>query len=231
MNLRPHLASITLLCQLSAAIAGPLPVAPVRDDLPEADLRIGIPLLDRSSVLRDRERDAADMELVKQRLRTLYLQEAAPNMERVTEWLATLQADGSWPEFDYQTLHRQFFPPFEHLRRVGGMALAYLHDTPLRGEPRLFDAVVRAIGFWLDANPQTQHLWFVEIGVPLFLVKPLVLLEHQLDPALIQRAMPQLTRAVMADEYVYNGAPATGANLTWIARAAMEAALLVGDVP
>jgi chondroitin AC lyase len=231
MKLQNCFSAFLTLSLAAPALATDASLSLARPVAPAVDLRTRIALIERDAVTLNPAGDAADQRTVKQRLRQLYLVEQAPAATEVAAWLAALQPDGSWAEYDYATFHTQFFPPFAHLRRVGGMALAYLQDTPLRGDPQLLDAVARAIRFWVGANPQTHHLWFVEIGVPIFLAKPLVLLEEELDPALVQRAIPLLTRAVTGDDYVYNGAPATGANLTWIARAALEAALLVGDIP
>jgi chondroitin AC lyase len=226
----PLLLLLMTIPPAAVAAAHVLQSEPVRQSR-AADTRDRIELLDLDSVVLIPGSDATDARLIKERLRKLYLSADPPPPQQVDEWLAALRPDGSWEEFDYRTFHTRFFPPFEHLRRVTGMALAYLKGEKRRGDPALLDAVARAIAFWVEAKPQTRHLWFIEIGVPLQLVRPLVLLEGELDPALIRAAFPLLTHAVADDDYTYHNAPATGANLTWIARSAMEAALLVGDIP
>jgi len=219
----------TLACPDLQALK--VPVSPVRQNLPAPDLRTRIDLLDPQTVVPDPVRDAADATRIKARLGQLYLQGAAPAPGDTRAWVNSQVADGSWTEFDYDTFYPQFFPPFEHLKRVSGLALAYLKEDPFKGDPAIREAITRGIDFWITKAPQTRHVWFLEIGVPLELVKPLILLEAELPQELIKRAFPMLTCALHDSDYIYNGAPATGANLTWIARSAMEAALLTNDIP
>jgi chondroitin AC lyase len=206
-------------------------IAPLAASTPPAALppddRPVIATLDRATFVADPAGDAADLEVIRQRLRAAYLAERMPSAAAVAEMLSGLQPDGSFGDLDYVTVAPRGFPVAAHLRRLAQLALAYAKHP--ENHPEIPQKVAAGLTHWIKANPDTHHLWWVEIGAPLQLNRILILLQDQLEPDLVAACMPQLRRAYRHDAYFYSRSPATGANLTWVARIVLESAVLSGD--
>ncbi len=166
---------------------------------------------------------------IKQRLCDLYLRQV-PDQKNIEGLMLQMQADGSFPDLDYAIKARIFLPSMPHIVRLREMAIAYrTPDSPFHGDPSLRDKISQGLVFWFQADPQTDHHWFLQIGVPIELAQILVLFEADLTPGQMVKGLAMLKRGYRDGTYIYGSGPATGQNLVWVARVQVEAGCLEGN--
>lgn len=206
----------------------PLPTYPI-------DNQHSYPLLRPTEFTPDATRDIADIRLIKQRLYAHYLNTATRNRPTGTaelaadlsQYITALTPQGSFPDLDYTTRAKMFFPPFPHLQRLSAMSAAYrTPGHPLFNSRELKSAILRGLDFWCRTNPQTDHHWFIEIGAPMQLLPVLFLMEAELAPGQLQAALPLVRASFRDGVFRYGPNEATGANMMWVARMNLEASLL-----
>ncbi|EOR95502.1 hypothetical protein ADIARSV_1321 [Arcticibacter svalbardensis MN12-7] len=107
------------------------------------------------------------------------------------------------------------------------MCIAYRSkNSALFDNSNLKDNIHTALNFWYDKDPETDHHWFNEIGVPRELTKILILMENELSPAELKKGIRILKKANIKGVLQYGKTKATGQNMIWIARIQMEAGCL-----
>lgn len=226
-----------LFAAIAATTVAEVPLALAGPPLPAhlVDNQLSYPLLTPTEFTSNASRDIADIRLIKQRLYTHYLNTANRNRPTGTaelaadlsEYITALTPQGSFPDLDYTTRAKIFFPPFPHLQRLAAMAAAYrTADHPLFNSPELKSAILRGLDFWCRANPQTDHHWFIEIGAPMQLLPVLFLMESELPAGQLHAALPLVRASYRDGAFRYGPNEATGANMMWVARMNLEASVL-----
>lgn len=151
--------------------------------------------------------------------------------ERVPGWMATLNADGAWPDIDYSGRAGGFWQPLTHLARLKAMALAY--TTPgssLKGDAALAEAVQKALGNWLRNDYWSSAWWYREIGVPAELSKIMLLMDAGLTREERSAGIRIVGRAVMDSPPHWGRGVLTGQNRVWVAANALAKGLLASDL-
>src|SRR5687767_4111909 len=110
-----------------------------------------------------------DYTLVMDRVRAELLA-AAGNINtlntNVTNTLATLEADGSWPDINY-AYSSTTYTADTHINRVKSFALAYTHASSTHYQSAtLFDAITRSLQYWDTADPQSWNWYHNQISNP-----------------------------------------------------------------
>ena len=172
-----------------------------------------------------------DMAAVKAQLTELYLR-APVNEGDTRSAQASMQVDGSYPWLNYESESKLGLPSFNHLTMVRELAVAYRNPKSAGfNNPDVREKITRGIDHWIAKNPETNHNWFMVIGVPRELDKILVLFDKELTAEERTQLVGMVRRGYRAadDAYLFEHKPATGENLIWIARAQFEAACVEGN--
>jgi chondroitin AC lyase len=156
-----------------------------------------------------------DADLLKQRLKAWQQPKGADATRHALEdgkrVAATLAADGSWADIDYQ----QQYHATQHLSRLRAMAVAYCSgDASTKGSPELKAKLMSALDYWLQHDFKGSGWWSNMIGVPKSLGVTLLMLEPELTPQQVARGVKILDRATLENAHPVIR---TGANLTWLA--------------
>jgi chondroitin AC lyase len=153
-----------------------------------------------------------DLETVRQRLAEELLSPAASRRfseKEVGSILATIEADGRWPDVDYTDKSRSNWKPGTHIWRVFRLAQVYrTKGHPLFGKPEVRDKAMLALKWWLANDPQCPNWWWNDIGTPEGLGRALILLGNDFPADLMPAASKILKRAERQDM--------TGQNTLWV---------------
>lgn len=159
-------------------------------------------------------RHRADIDVLKQRFTSIFLpnyQERipAPSAQAV-KLVATLSADGSWPDVNYDDKSLTGWSPTLHLDRLWSLTTEYVRLKPA-GPARaaLKDAIDRGLAFWFRRDPQSHNWWYNRIGAQQRFSKIGLLLDDELTPEQRAGIVKILRRSTTVG--------ATGENLVWTA--------------
>lgn len=149
------------------------------------------------------------------------------NKEPAAALLKSLQKNGSWLEYNYDEHPKLGLKAIGHLQKLVSMCIAYRSkDSVLFHDKNLKDNIHTALNFWYNKDPETDHHWFNEIGVPRELTRILILMEHELSTDELTKGIKILKKANVKGVLQYGATKATGQNMIWIARIQMEAGCL-----
>lgn len=158
------------------------------------------------------------LQLLARRLReTILLESARPEPARTAAVVATLAANGRWPDVDYDNeLIANDWSPTIHLDRMRELAVAYAH-----GDSALAEPLLHALDGWLDANPISRNWWHNQIGAPMGLGNTLLLVEPLLSGDQRRLGAQRLGNQQWEDK--------TAQNLIWVAEVALRYAVIADD--
>ncbi len=139
--------------------------------------------------------------------------------DRVRDYIARQEGDGSWPDIDYDDTSRTHWTPSNHLRRLQTLARA-CRGGVLEGSVEVRDAFLSGLRFWVKRDPQSDNWWSNVIGSPRSLGGALLLMGKDVPPNLIAATEPLIRRS---------GFTRTGANLVWEASNLLTWACVTGD--
>ncbi|WP_052132376.1 polysaccharide lyase family 8 super-sandwich domain-containing protein [Vibrio variabilis] len=140
-------------------------------------------------------------------------------------YLATLSAEGSWPDVNYEQVEKPGWSPKDHLDRLVMLAAAY-NEKP---SEELGLAISNAITYWLDADPQSWNWWWHDIGIPNRIGRSAVMAKDALSEPLRQRIAEYLPGVPNYSPNNPNSPIPKAANRTDIALAVMNRGLLTND--
>ncbi len=136
--------------------------------------------------------------------------------------IKTLRADGTWPDVDYKNRQRSSWLSALHLYRVRAMAEAYAHKGhELAGDPKLREAIVRALGHWLEKDYQNPNWWWNRIGVPKQVDRILLLMGDAIPKKYFDKAVNGILSRP--------GIGMTGQNKVWVAGITLNRGVLLKD--
>jgi chondroitin AC lyase len=144
----------------------------------------------------------------------------ATSGDNIKKLLATLAADGSWPDIDYANQDRSAWPVAQQANRI--LQLVIAANRAADGERgRILPGVHRAFGFWIRHDFQCPNWWFNDIGVPKTFATAAVLMGNDLLPAeknyLLQTMMPRAKIGM------------TGQNRLWLAGNTLLAGIIADN--
>lgn len=137
----------------------------------------------------------SDIEIVKERV-TQELLPSKVDDAAVSQLLETLQADGTWPGINYQDVSRTGFEHRLHLANMVTLARAYQTKTSsFFRKKSLKQEIERALNHWVSKDYLCDNWWHNQIGTPNGLVSLMLLIGSELDPSLVAKAQPMISRA------------------------------------
>lgn len=137
------------------------------------------------------------------------------------ELLTNLDKEGFWPDIDYTSRERGAWAPATHVSRLAVLAKAYRSpQSTFYQDSNLSRETHRALDYWLDNDLICPNWWYPEIGIPMRLAPTLFLLEDELSPQQMEKAVKILDRAKIG---------MTGQNKVWLSGNVLMKALLLRD--
>jgi len=89
------------------------------------------------------------------------------NLEKMEEYLQTINADGSWKDIDYLDQKRSGWEPKIHAERILELAKLYTSPaTPYHHSEKVAASIHRALKFWFTTSPVCLNWWYNQIGLP-----------------------------------------------------------------
>ncbi len=151
-----------------------------------------------------------------------HFSEDAASASSIRKHMQALRPDGTWPDVDYRSQQRSSWHTAAHLYRVRAMAQAYAaRGHALAGDRALRDAIVRALGHWLEKDYRNPNWWWNRIGVPKEVDRILLLMGDAVPKPLFDKAV----NGILARP----GIGMTGQNKVWVAGITLNRGVLLGD--
>jgi chondroitin AC lyase len=161
-----------------------------------------------------------NFQIVVERYREFELRSPLLDEEKLKGYIATLGADGRWPDIDYSDVQPGGWKTAEHLTRIRALSQALVNpQSPLHDDAKAEDAVFRALGHWIEKRYHNPNWWHNDIGVPQMMRDIVVLLGPRLQGA-------RRDGALQVYHQYGKARPGDGANTMWMA----ELALLYGAI-
>lgn len=166
--------------------------------------------------------DQASFKLITDRYREILWRSNLPAPDTVKHWIGTLNADGSWPDIDYQDKNVAAWKAIDHMTRLGAMSLALANPkSPLFNNEALEAATLRALRYWNANRFQNRNWWHNDIGIPLLMRNVIIALGPRLSGDDLAGALTVLKQ--------FRAPRSGGANTTWAAELALTYGALTGD--
>jgi chondroitin AC lyase len=161
--------------------------------------------------------------MVLSRERELLLRGRLPDVPKARAWVASLGAEGRWPDIDYNDKQPAGWKTSQHLDRILTLSRLVADPmSPLHDDPAFLAAIGRGLDDWITHRYHNSNWWHNDIGVPIMMRDTIVLLADRLSGARRTGALAVLSQ--------YGRAKAgDGANTMWEARLGLDYALLTGD--
>ena len=116
--------------------------------------------------------------------------------DQVKTMLQELQEDGSFSSIDYTNTERGNWPVKNHLKYLQSLSSVYHHKTSdFYQDKNLSKKIHISLNYWLENDFLSTNWWDQHIGVPEQLLPVLFLMEKELNPEQIKKALPILNRA------------------------------------
>ena len=138
---------------------------------------------------------------------------------------------GCWSDIDYHDDDPATWESAEHWRRLCELAIDYANQREKAESNEKKLALIEAgINYWIKHKPESSNGWWNAIGIPLYIGKVLVLLNHgELPDSTINSALDMMGPGIREDHYHYGGR-ATGQNLLWLASVHLHIAAIERDI-
>ncbi|WP_205509826.1 polysaccharide lyase family 8 super-sandwich domain-containing protein [Longitalea arenae] len=165
----------------------------------------------------------AQTDTILERYKAYLFRTAALQMSSGNGWSAPLNAQGQWPDINYEDREPAAWKVSLHLQRVKEMAQRWAMPTAAQfHNQQLWEKINTALDHWLLKRYQSANWWHNEIGVPRYMRDILVLLRNELAPARLKASLE-----ILAQHNVRNNA--VGGNLIWCADLGLHYGALTND--
>ena len=102
--------------------------------------------------------------------------------QKVTDLMATIQNDGTWPGIDYTDVRREAFQHTKHLSNLVQLAVAYQKkDSAWKGNRKVKNTFCKGVDYWLKHDFKCENWWNNEIGTPSSFINMLLAIGDRLD--------------------------------------------------
>ena len=154
-----------------------------------------VTLLTSLSVIHSQTTRNRDLETIRTRVIT-DLMASRVDDARVKELMATLLPDGTWPDINYTDFSMLGFDHSRHLSNLTLMCRAYKKTgSTLKGSRVLKNAINLALNHWLEKNYIADNWYNNELATPSAITSILLMMDKDLAPAQIEKAIPIAGRA------------------------------------
>jgi chondroitin AC lyase len=136
-----------------------------------------------------------DIEILRQRFIS---DQMVPEVKEslVRQLIAEIKLDGTWPEINYQDVSRTGFQHGKHLSNMVEMARAFKKKgTKLYGDKKLRSAINSSLNYWLANDFICENWWWNQIGTPSAMISFLLIMDKDLTPVQIEKAIAIVARA------------------------------------
>ncbi len=107
---------------------------------------------------------AVDSDSIMTRIRDYYFKSKP---DAVAANLSSIQGDGSWTDINYDDRDNAGgWEPLTHLDRTLDFAMAYTMDPAYEGDEDIYRAVIDAMDYFYQSNPQGGNWWYNHIAAP-----------------------------------------------------------------
>ncbi|HEX3009837.1 MAG TPA: polysaccharide lyase family 8 super-sandwich domain-containing protein, partial [Bacteroidales bacterium] len=114
----------------------------------------------------------------------------------VRELMKTIKLDGTWPDINYQDVSRTAFQHGKHLSNMVAMARAFKKKgTKLYGDKKLESSINSSLDYWLANDFICENWWWNQIGTPNAMISFLLIMDKDLTPVQIEKAIAIVGRA------------------------------------
>ena len=137
----------------------------------------------------------------------------SPVDEKAARLVATIRADGTWPDVGYSGADASSWSAADHVKRMVGLARA-------RHTPEVVDAFRHALKHWAGTGYRNKNWWWNQIGVPLELGRAGLLMGED-----ITRDERRLIAGLMRESQI----GMTGQNRIWLSECVLMRSLLEGS--
>lgn len=136
-----------------------------------------------------------DLEIIRRRVIQDLLKPPV-NEKRVSAVLASMRADGSWPDINYVDVSRTGFEHARHLDNMFELSRAYKKpDSRWYQHPQVRDAALSALDYWLEHDFICDNWWWNEMGTPSRMINTLLVLDTDLSERQIRQGLRIAGRA------------------------------------
>lgn len=136
-----------------------------------------------------------DLELLRKKVIAENMSPAV-NDARVKALMESIEANGTWPDINYVDVSRTGFQHGEHLSNIVTLSRAYKKQgSKYKGNKKLRAVINASLKYWLDNDFICENWWWNQIGTPNEFVKVLLIMDADLSPDQVKRALPIATRA------------------------------------
>jgi chondroitin AC lyase len=153
-----------------------------------------------------------------------YLFRTIPLQPEVAQkWADGLNAQGQWPDINYNDKELAGWKVGGHLVRIRDMVLSWasVQSSQYHNE-YIWRKINEALDHWLANRYQSSNWWHNEIGVPRCMRDIIMLLRNDLAPTRLQQAIDVMAQLRVHDNYI-------GGNLIWCADLGLHYGALMGD--
>ncbi|PHN04494.1 polysaccharide lyase family 8 super-sandwich domain-containing protein [Flavilitoribacter nigricans] len=122
----------------------------------------------------------------------------APTLDEssVRKILSEQQADGTWPDINYQDVSRTGFEHGTHLSRMVELSRAYKKEGNTYYDSKVVKtAIYKALDYWLANDFICDNWWWNQIGTPDRMVQTFLIFDDELSATQKEKARPIITRA------------------------------------
>ena len=137
----------------------------------------------------------------------------SPVDEKAARLVATIRADGTWPDVGYSGADASSWSAADHVKRMVGLARA-------RHTPEVVDAFRHALKHWAGTGYRNKNWWWNQIGVPLELGRAGLLMGED-----ITRDERRMIAGLMRESRI----GMTGQNRIWLSECVLMRSLLEGS--
>jgi chondroitin AC lyase len=165
----------------------------------------------------------AQTDTILNRYQAYLFRTASLQFKSAGSWAAPLNAQGQWPDINYEDRELAGWKVSNHLMRVKEMA--QLWATPGAAQyhdKQVLEKINTALDHWFLKRYQSANWWHNEIGVPRYMRDIIVLLRNELLPARLQQSLEILAQHKVRDDFV-------GGNLIWCADLGLHYGALTND--
>ena len=123
---------------------------------------------------------SADFTLIKKRILEDLMRPPVEANE-ISDLIASINPDGSWPNINYQDTSKTGFQHEDHLKHMLDLSRAYKKEGSVYYQnPEVKKTVLSALDFWIKHDFICENWWWNEMGTPDWMINTLLVLDSDL---------------------------------------------------
>lgn len=168
-----------------------------------------------------------DFDIIKSKIiNELFTKNSELQLAKAVLTYKNINAEGSWPDINYQSTDATKWPPATHLERLQQLAIAYANPKSIyHNNSSLYADISKGLAYWVQKNPRSSNWWHNDIASPQSLGRILLLMNFA------KQNLPQQVESAVLARMQGTQSPFnfTGANKLDIAIHYIYRALITGN--